>query len=132
MRKLPSALAAGVLTLSMVGSAQASMMGWEGTLQLDFRTLRSMVFTHESGTFGGAGVTLNGSSGLGHLSTIAIPAQDVRGLGGRGLFSLTDPGNPTLISIHGSPTGTGLPQFRRHLHYTVRPLRSHELERLAP
>jgi hypothetical protein len=98
-------LAGAVLALTVAGSAQAAVMGWEGTLRVDFGPFGSTVFTHDSGTFGGGGLTLNGSSGLGHLNTMGIPAQDVHGLGGLAVIPITDPGLNPALSLRASPTG---------------------------
>jgi hypothetical protein len=97
MRKLWAILAAGALTMSMVSSASAAVLGWEGTLHIQLGTLPSMTFTHDSGTFGGAGVTLSGVGD--HLTTMVFPQQDFLGLGGQAIVPLTDPLNPTLMSL---------------------------------
>jgi hypothetical protein len=93
-------LAIGVSTLAMIGSARAGVLGWEGTLQIVVGGLPgSIVYTHDSGTFGGGGVTLNGSSGPGHLNTIAVPPQDLAGLGGKVALPLTDPASPIPLAM---------------------------------
>jgi hypothetical protein len=92
---LSRALVSAVLALGLTGSAQADVLGWEGTLQLhlSYQAFPSppFVFTHDSGTFGGGGVSVNGSSGLGHLTTLRVPPQDFAGLGGQATVPMTDP-----------------------------------------
>jgi hypothetical protein len=94
MRKLCGLLAAGGLVLGMAGIAQAEPIPFEGTLQLQLGTLPSLTVT------GTGNATVNGSAGLGHLNTMTIAGGN--GLYGTATIPLTDPANPTLVSLVGT------------------------------
>lgn len=93
MRKLLSLIAAAGLVLGAVGTAQAEPMPWEGTITLSLGTLNPLVVTNKGMS------TVNGSSGLGHLNTFIIGTN---GLSGTATIPLTDPANPTLVSLVGT------------------------------
>jgi hypothetical protein len=93
MRKLLSVLAAGGLDLSMVGSAQAELLPYSGTLQLQLGTLPALTVMNTGNA------TLNGSGGGLHLSTLAVSHG---GMHGTATLPLTDPASPTLVSLVGT------------------------------
>lgn len=93
MRKLLSIFAAGGLVLSMVGSAHAEPIPFEGTLQVQLGTLPAIVTS-------GTGVsTVNASGGLGHLGAFTVGGNS---LDASATLPLTDPANPTLVSLVGT------------------------------
>ena len=101
MRKLLSLVVAAtlVVSLGLATTAGAAVVEWSGTMIVNVGTLPQ--FTHL-----GTGVaTVNGSAGgIGHINTITIPSG-LTFTGGHNVpeaIPLTDPDNPTLMSLRGT------------------------------
>jgi hypothetical protein len=93
MRRFVRSLLAGTAMLGVAAVAQADPIPFEGTLSLQLGSLPSLVV---SGT--GVG-TVNGSGGLGHLNSMTLGPN---GMYGTATIPLTDPANPTLVSLVGT------------------------------
>ncbi|MDH3211964.1 MAG: PEP-CTERM sorting domain-containing protein [Myxococcales bacterium] len=110
MRKLLSIVTAGAILFALAGTAQARVIGWTGTLSVQFGTLSPISVT----TPFAKTAILNGSAGLGHLTTLQFPtgpAIQTVGVanGGGARVILTDPELAPLVSIQGTfGLGTGV------------------------
>ncbi|MDH3212300.1 MAG: PEP-CTERM sorting domain-containing protein [Myxococcales bacterium] len=102
MRKLSGFLVAVALGLCLAGGASAKLLGWEGTLTLEFVRPGIPVVP-----FAGGGVaTINGSGGIGPLDALRLAGGIT---GSRSRVSVTDPGLAPLVGVGAAVTlGTGL------------------------
>jgi hypothetical protein len=106
MRKLLSLIAVAALvgSLGLASTAWGAAVEWSGTMIVNIGTLPQ--FEH----FGTGVATVNGSAGgIGHINTIAIPSG-LTFTGGNNVpeaIPLTDPDNPTLISLRGTGMRVG-------------------------
>jgi hypothetical protein len=104
MRKLLGIFMAGALLFAVAGSAQAKLINWHGTLDLQLGTLAPVRATTIPT---GADVVLNGSGGGAHLNTMAITIPGL--ITGGATVPLSDPELSPLVSLRGEMTlGTGI------------------------
>lgn len=99
MRGLSTLAGVLIIGLGLGAVAEAATLEWEGSAMVSLATLRRTIFT-------GTGVaTVNGSGGLGDLTQIRLAG----GITGTTINLLTDPRNPTLVSLRvtGVHLGTG-------------------------
>ncbi len=89
---------AAMFFVGAAGEASAATLPWNGTFTIEFGTVAPIVAN-------GTGVaTLNGSGGLGHLSTLRVAG----GITGGATIPLTDPDNSTLVTLVATANlGTG-------------------------
>jgi len=89
-----------LLSVGVSTSSTASVLSWEGSLELHFTELPRAFFFTNTGV-----ATVNGSGGGAHLSTLRLAG----GISGMGTILQTDPETPTFISLRadvGLGTGT--------------------------
>jgi hypothetical protein len=101
MRKLLVIFAAGALLFVLAGTAQARVIGWRGTLDLQLGTLQPVRAT----TFGIQGIVLNQSAGgspIEHLNTFSVVTPGL--ITGGATVPLTDPELAPLVSLRGQMT----------------------------
>ena len=99
MRKLFGFLAVVALLLGTAGSAQAKLIGYDGTLNIELGTLPPLAFV---GVVGIGGATLNGSStATDHLFTLQMASGFITGTA---VVPITDPDSSPLVSLQGTVT----------------------------
>jgi hypothetical protein len=107
MRKLLGIVTAGALLFALVGSAEAKIINWHGTLDLQLGTLQPVRATT---VFHGGDIILNGSvnnPGLDHLNTFTIANPGL--ITGGATVPLSDPELSPLVSLRAQMTlGTGI------------------------
>jgi hypothetical protein len=116
MRKLLSLITAATLvaSLGLATTAGAAVVEWSGTMIVNVGTLPQ--FQH----FGTGVATVNGSAGgIGHINTIAWH-DGLTFTGGNNVpevIPLTDPDNPTLISLRGTGMRMGDPVWSQNMTF---------------
>jgi hypothetical protein len=99
MRKLFGVLAVAALLLGAAGSAQAKLIGFDGTLTIELGSLPPLTST---GVVGIGGATLNGSTTFtDHLNTLQVVSGVINGTA---VVPITDPDASPLVSLQGTFT----------------------------